>query len=416
MMLSWITYALVIGALLALAAAALDRVARAHGWPARFLWAGVIATSVLWPIATALRALRPTLASPIIPFSVTLPDVHVVGGASAPGFAAVVERSIAIAWVLASALLLGRLVADIAILRRLRRRWPVREIDGLSARLTTDIGPAVIGLRSMELVIPEWVLSFDESLRALVLRHEEEHRAARDPYLLIGARLAIAVLPWNLALWYAARRLRLAIELDCDARVLRAHPSPRRYGMLLLAIAQRRTTAPTALAPMLSEPTSHLERRILAMRSGQFRSARLTTLIAALAAAGVVALACSVQPDTPTSSPASKAPTASPANKTSAYFEFKLSKEAKLLPGAPAPRYPDALRRANVEGSVIAQFVVNPDGSPDVRSFKVVKSTDPQFIAAVKDALPSLRFSPAEVKGHKVRQLITMPFMFSLNK
>src|SRR5881628_3003138 len=78
--------------------------------------------------------------------------------------------------------------------------------------------------------------------------------------------IAVALMPWNIALWLQARRLRLAIEMDCDARVLRVHPSPERYGLLMLTIAQRRAVAPTLFAPMLSEPTSQLERRIIAMR------------------------------------------------------------------------------------------------------------------------------------------------------
>jgi len=46
------------------------------------------------------------------------------------------------------------------------------------------------------------------------------------------------------------------------------------------------------------------------------------------------------------------------------------------MPGAPSPRYPDALRIAGVEGSVVAQFVVNADGRPDMSTFKVVKSSN----------------------------------------
>lgn len=417
MILSWIVYAIVIGALIAFAAAALDRVARERRWPTRFLWTAAIATSLAGPIAAALRALQPMLASPIVPFSVSLSPLRVAGG-NMIARAAAIDDAIVVIWALISALLLARLIADILSLGRLRRMWPEREIDGRRARLTTDIGPAVVGLLSMELVVPEWVLSFDESLRALVFHHEEEHRVARDPYLLIAARLAIVLMPWSPAIWYAARRLRLAIELDCDARVLRAHPSPQRYGMLLLAIAQRRTSAPTALAPMLSETTTQLERRILAMRSTNTRFARVTTISGLLVAAGAVALACSVQPDAPTASRAAKTPNAATAsaNPKSNYFEFKITRQATVLPGQKAPRYPDELRRAGVEGTVVAQFVVNPDGTPDMRSFKVAKSTDARFTAAVKEALPSMRFSPAEVDGHKVRQLITMPFEFGLHK
>lgn len=409
MMLSWMMYTVVVDALIVVACYALDQVVAERRLPRRFVWVGAIVVALTWPVAAAMRMLQPTPASLIPGFSVTLPTFRITGANEAPG--ASLTSILAIAWLIASVLLFAKLAADILTLRRLRRQWPMQEIDGRRVRLTANVGPAVVGLRSMELVLPEWILSFDQSLRALVLRHEEEHCAARDPHLLIGARVAVALMPWNPMLWFATRRLRHAIELDCDARVLHAHPSPERYGMLLLTIAQRRGTVP-ALAPMLSEPTTQLERRIVAMQSSRRGFLRATTLAAVLVAAGALALACSVHSDTPTAAVA-KAPNA---GHTAGFVEFKLTKQATPLPGFRAPRYPDALRRAKVEGTVVAQYVVNADGTPDMNTFKVVKSTDPRFTRVVRQSLATMKYSPAEVDGRAVRQLVTMPFVFSLSK
>ena len=409
MMLSWMTFTLVVGALLVVATLALDHIAVARRWPTRFVWAGAIIATLTWPLVSALRMLRPAPASEIVPFGVTLPAFRV--GGSAEGFSGSFASILVIAWLITSTLLFAKLIADILTLHRLRREWPVHDIDGRSVRLTADVGPAVVGLRSMELVLPDWILSFEESLRALVLRHEEEHRAARDQHLLIAARVAIALMPWNPALWFAARRLRLAIELDCDARVLHAHPSPQRYGMLLLTIAQRRGTVP-ALAPMLSEPTTQLERRILAMQSPRRRFVRATTVTATLVAAGAIVLACSVHSESPTAI----SPKSPDGNRAPSYTEFRVTKQAAPMPNNPGPKYPDAMRTANVEGSVLAQFVVNADGTPDMSSFKVVKSSDPQFTDVVKQTLATWKFYPAQVDGRAVRQLLTLPFVFSLQR
>ncbi|UUZ52386.1 hypothetical protein LP419_22985 [Massilia sp. H-1] len=46
--------------------------------------------------------------------------------------------------------------------------------------------------------------------------------AARDPQLLGLALLVLVAMPWNLPMWWQLRRLRHAIEVDCDARVLAA--------------------------------------------------------------------------------------------------------------------------------------------------------------------------------------------------
>jgi periplasmic protein TonB len=46
----------------------------------------------------------------------------------------------------------------------------------------------------------------------------------------------------------------------------------------------------------------------------------------------------------------------------------------------------------------------------------VLKSSHEQFTAAVRNALPNMRFYPAEVGGRKVKQLVQQPFTFSLQK
>lgn len=102
------------------------------------------------------------------------------------------------------------------------------------------------------------------------------------------------------------------------------------------------------------------------------------------------------------------------ANQT--YFEFQVEKQVSSYPGNPAPRYPDMLRSANVEGEVLAQFVVDTTGRADMSQFKVLKSTHDLFTNAVKAVLPSMKFYPAEVGGKKVKQLVQMPFQFNLTK
>ncbi len=56
--------------------------------------------------------------------------------------------------------------------------------------------------------------------RAIALAHEREHIMARDRLLSLFALVLLIVMPWNPALHWQVRRLRLAIEVDCDARVV----------------------------------------------------------------------------------------------------------------------------------------------------------------------------------------------------
>ena len=98
------------------------------------------------------------------------------------------------------------------------------------------------------------------------------------------------------------------------------------------------------------------------------------------------------------------------------YFEYQVEKPVMAVPGSPAPRYPDILKSAEVEGEVVVAFVVDTTGRADVSSLKILKSTHELFSAAVRTALPSMRFLPAEVGGRKVKQLVQQPFVFNIIK
>ena len=128
------------------------------------------------------------------------------------------------------------------------------------------MGPAVIGILRYRIVLPKWVLDLTDAERDLVLVHEREHATVGDPSLLFAATILVALSPWNVALWWMARRLRFAMELDCDARVLRVRPDRAAYGALLLAVNERTYSGAMPIVA-LAEPVSLTERRIAAITS-----------------------------------------------------------------------------------------------------------------------------------------------------
>ena len=147
-----------------------------------------------------------------------------------------------------------------------------------------------------------------------------------------------------------------------------------------------------------------------------YRVARTLALASIVVVATTVA--CDMQsPAQPASQAARKpnaAPILMPANVT--YKEFQVEQGATPAAGTAYPRYPDVLRRSKVEGEVLVQFVVRPDGKPEVESLKVLKSSHDLFTQAVRNALPQMRFNPARVGGKAVSQLVTEPFSFSISK
>jgi periplasmic protein TonB len=100
----------------------------------------------------------------------------------------------------------------------------------------------------------------------------------------------------------------------------------------------------------------------------------------------------------------------------SAYFEWQVERMAAVLPGNRGPQYPPGLRGAGIDGDVVAQFVVDTLGRAAMESFRVLRSSHADFANAVKQALPAMRFAPAEVGARKVPQIVQQAFQFRLDR
>ncbi|HET9682517.1 MAG TPA: M56 family metallopeptidase, partial [Gemmatimonadaceae bacterium] len=124
-------------------------------------------------------------------------------------------------WIATSLLALVVLTFVHLRIRRARREWAEADLFGTRVRIAPDVGPAVVGVMRPQIVVPSWLLSRSDGEQQLVLAHECEHLRARDHLLLGAGSLVVALVPWHPAAWWMLSRLRLAIELDCDARVLR---------------------------------------------------------------------------------------------------------------------------------------------------------------------------------------------------
>jgi beta-lactamase regulating signal transducer with metallopeptidase domain len=321
-MLAWMIYVLVVSALLGGAAYAAERSAHMRGASTRWLW-GVSLVAAL---------LLPTVVSSV---SIQVPDLPAAIGAAAPqgplalrqmtlgavqpsawldaaiGPAAggpSVDAILARAWAAASALILLVILFHGVRLHRRRRAWTRQVIAGASVQVSPDVGPAVVGLLRPRIVIPRWIAEAPPETQALVLAHERSHLEAGDAQLLALAILLVAAMPWNLPLWWQLRRLRQAIEMDCDARVLRAGHDVGRYGATLIMVGERQS-ARVAVVAAMSETGSFLEQRIRRMvrRPQKFAWAGA----AALACLGLVLAASAAEVRPPNA--ASLVPASAPA-------------------------------------------------------------------------------------------------------
>ena len=319
-MIAFMMYAVVVGGLAVVAGRAAEWVFRAMRWPVRWVWTGALLTVVVLAAAAPMRGPRASYVVGAVNFKFPS-DGPVAMSAAQEGLVerlanvryvmeraviAPVERGLLAlrahsstranmaAGIAAVVLSLGAFMIMLAVERRFRaarRNWPAHAIAGVPVRVSPTLGPVVIGVTRPEIVVPAWLLERADAEQRLAVAHEREHVRAGDPLLLRAAGAAAALMPWNPAVWYAYTRLRLAIELDCDARLLRGGATARSYGTLLIDMAER--AAPLRLAALaLADDSSHLYQRILAMKSSTPRFVYGRALVAAAVAVTAILAAC----------------------------------------------------------------------------------------------------------------------------
>jgi TonB family protein len=98
----------------------------------------------------------------------------------------------------------------------------------------------------------------------------------------------------------------------------------------------------------------------------------------------------------------------------SAFSVLDVDSAVSRHPWSAAPAYPPEMLKRKQEGSVFVRYVVDTSGFADVASFEVLRSTHADFTAAVRSALPDMRFNPARIGRRRVRQLVEQEFSFRI--
>jgi TonB family protein len=295
MIAAWVTYCVLVSVLLGAAAWVAEGALRAQGWAGRWPWAVALAGSIGLPLGAWLRpvaASEPASMSVLpMPGAYVMESIPVLALESASGRLSL-ETALLLAWATATVALLLYLAVSALRIRAEGRGWRRGEVDGVAVLVSEATGPAALGLFRGRVVLPEWALSLDEGLRRLLVLHEAEHVRAKDPQLAVAGLVTCALMPWNPVLWWQLSRLRLAIEMDCDARVLGRAGDRARYGSLLLEVGQRRAR----LAVGLAESGSMLERRIRMITKTTTGRRTVRALGLGALSALVLAVACETPP------------------------------------------------------------------------------------------------------------------------
>jgi beta-lactamase regulating signal transducer with metallopeptidase domain len=276
-MLAWMLYVIMVTLLLSLGAYVAERAARLSRGRSRWIWLTAIVASLAIPTVIASVSVElPNVMSPAVAQKMVVlretttqalsPVTWIAGSAAEPQGWRNFDGLLTKLWRAASIAMLLALVASGLYLFSRKRRWRLDQVSGAQVYVTEGVGPAVVGLLRPRIVVPRWVTMALPKHQAAVIAHEQSHLEARDPQLFTLALALLVFMPWNLPLWWQLRRLRYAIEVDCDARVLEGGIDPTHYGETLISVGERQSAYIGAVAAM-SESKSFLEERIRIMIS-----------------------------------------------------------------------------------------------------------------------------------------------------
>ena len=308
MTLATMMYGLIVAVLVAGAAWCLDRGLRTHGRPTRWVWLGALGVGALAPFLPRLLPAAATAGGPG-PFALPVGTLYELGAAAPPlpaqggSFLAGIgiEDSLGALWIVGSAVVLILFALICVRLRRLRATWEPRDACGEEVLRSKRFGPAVVGLIRSRIVLPSWAFGLGEKELEMVVLHEREHVRARDPVLLAAGLLLAALSPWNPAVWWSLARLRLAVEGDCDRRVLDRGASARSYARLLLTVAAGCRRTPDPVPALIRGGHPVIERRLMMIRTATKKPRIRASLLTAAAGLGLFALACDTPiPQSPT--------------------------------------------------------------------------------------------------------------------
>ena len=225
--------------LLSAAAWRAERTQQRRGRTTRWLWLAAIAASAIAPLTW-------------------LPGVLAAMPAE--------QAQLKLGWfVLSSGMLMLLALRSVWLLSH-QRRWQKTTLLGTPVYLSGGIGPCVAGLLRPRIVMPVWLQLIPPRQQALLLAHAQCRLAARDPQLLALAYALIVLMPWNLPLWWQLHRLRFAIEVDCDARMLAHGHALRDYATVLRRHGQYYSGLTGAAPIVLGDPRALRRRRHLMAR------------------------------------------------------------------------------------------------------------------------------------------------------
>lgn len=104
-----------------------------------------------------------------------------------------------------------------------------------------------------------------------------------------------------------------------------------------------------------------------------------------------------------------------PAGAAVARFALR-DREPRLASGASSLQYPEEYRLQNLDGSVLAGFIIDQHGRVDAGSVRIIRSDGDLFSRSVRQFLATVRFEPHLLDCVPRPRVVSQPFNFRLTR
>jgi len=98
-----------------------------------------------------------------------------------------------------------------------------------------------------------------------------------------------------------------------------------------------------------------------------------------------------------------------------AFIEAVVDEKPSLV-SPPQLDYPDLLRQAGIEGTVLIEVIIDTTGHAEQASLRVVQSSNKAFEISARDAVMKSLYRPGRVRGQAVRVLVQVPINFNIRR
>jgi TonB family protein len=275
---------------------------------------------------------------------------------------------------------LGWLAAGFWRLRQYRRHSrPLQPANswGMEADLRISdaiASPVTFGFRQPVVLLPAGFPELNASLREAILCHEVLHVRRRDWLFTLAEEVVRALFWFHPAIWWLLGEIGLAREQAVDREVIALTHRREEYLDALLAIAGARPQLDLAPAPLFLRKR-HLKQRVVSILK-EVRMSKARLISALTAGLGILALACWFVTSTFPLTAAPQAP-------DGAGVTVEMG-GANVMHRSPVI-YPDAARRAGVEGTVTLELTTDSNGN--VSDARVLSGPVPLRRSAIQSVL-----------------------------